>query len=271
MLNANVNRKPLSRWSRTFTVVALLGLTLPIAGLGAQTFVTVSGSVVDGTNRMLPNVKVVLTNTSNEAKHEVRSDNTGHFEFVGVPAGEHVLETNLAGFAPFRDKVTVAGRNITRNIELQVGSLEETITITDRGDRKASAGQMENRSTEAEKAQLMRQLAQGMLQRAAEKCTSNGAGPVGGSIVPPIKLMDVKPHYPENVKNANVGGIVVLDALLATDGSVKDVQAVSSPDPDLQNAAVEAVRQWQFSSTLLDCVPIEVRMRVTVNFKENQP
>jgi TonB family protein len=273
MLNANVNRKPLSRWSRTFTVVALLSITLPIAGLVAQsTFVTVSGSVLDGTNRVFPNVTLVLTNTGNQAKHEVRSDSTGHFEFVGVPAGEYVLETDALGFARFRDKVTVAGRNITRNIELQVASLQETITVTDRGGRRASAGQTENPFTDqTENAQLKRQLAQDMLQLAVEKCLSNRAGPIGGAIVPPTKLMDVKPHYPENLRNANVGGVVVLDALLATDGSVKDVQGVSSPNADLQNAAEEAVRQWQFSSTLLDCVPIEVRMRVTVNFKESQP
>ena len=98
MLNANVNRKPLTRWSRVFTVIALLSLTLPIAGLGAQsTFVTVSGSVLDGTNRVLPNVIVVLTNASNQAKHKVRSDSTGRFEIVGVPAAEYVLEAKEPG------------------------------------------------------------------------------------------------------------------------------------------------------------------------------
>jgi hypothetical protein len=103
MLNANVNRKPVTRWSRLFTVIALLGLTLPIAGLGAQsTFVTVSGSVLDGTNRVLPNFIVVLTSTSIQAKHEVRSDSTGRFEFVGVPDGEYVLEAKEPGFATFR-------------------------------------------------------------------------------------------------------------------------------------------------------------------------
>jgi outer membrane biosynthesis protein TonB len=41
---------------------------------------------------------------------------------------------------------------------------------------------------------------------------------------------------------------------------------MNAPDPDLGNAAVEAVRQWQFSATLLNCTPIEVRMQVMVNF-----
>jgi TonB family protein len=260
MLNASVNRKPLSRWSRVLTVVALLSLTAPIAGLSAQsTFVTVSGSVVDGTNRVLPNVTLMLTNTRSGAKHKVRSDHSGRFEFVGVPAGEYVLAAKELGFATFRDQLTVAGRNIDRNIELQVGSLSETINVADRPGQKPSASQ-------TEKAQKTNLRSEQMLQRGLEQCRSNGAGLVGGNILPPRKLTDVKPAYPEPLKNAKVGGVVVLEALIGTDGVVQNVRALTSPDPDLENAAVEAVRQWQFSSTLLNCTPIEVRMRVTVNF-----
>jgi TonB family protein len=262
MLNANVNRKPLTVRSRVFTVIALLSLTLPVAGFGAQsTFFTVSGSILDGTNRVLPGVIVVLTNPRSEAKHEVRSDSTGRFEFVGVPAGEYVLEAGQPGFATFREKLTVAGRNIDRNIELQVGSLEETITVSDRGGQKPSTEQ-------AEKAQEMRQRAQERAQertqRGLEKCSSGN--PIGGNILAPMKLVDVKPVYPENLKSAKVGGVVVLEAVIGTDGTIKDVQVVKSPDPDLGNAAVEAVRQWQFSATLLNCTPIDVPMQVVINF-----
>jgi protein TonB len=81
-----------------------------------------------------------------------------------------------------------------------------------------------------------------------------------------MKLVDVKPEYPENLKDAKVGGVVVLEAVIGTDGRIQDVQVINSPDPDLGNAAVEAIRQWQFSTTLLNCTPIEVRMQVMVNF-----
>jgi TonB family protein len=267
MLNVNVNRKPPTRWSRLFTVIALLSLTLPIAGLGAQsTFFTVSGSILDGTNRVLPNVIVVLTNVSNKAKHEVRSDSTGRFEFVGVPAGEYVLEASEPGFATFRDKVTVAGRNIDRNIELQVGSLMETITVSDRGGQKPSAAQADSVQQMARlQAGIARQRAQDRAQRALERC-SGVAGSIGGNILAPVKLVDVKPEYPENLKSAKVGGVVVMEAVIGTDGTIQDVQVMSSPDPDLGSVAVEAVRQWQFSATLLNCTPIDVRMQVTVNF-----
>jgi TonB family protein len=258
MLNANVNRKPLTRSFRLLTVISLLSLTLPMAGLSAQsTFVTVSGSILDGTNRVLPNVALVLTNTVKDSKHEVRSDSIGHFEFVGVPAGEYVLDASSPGFATFRDTVTVAGQNIDRRIELQVGSLEETITVSDRsGSPKPS--------TDPEKAQQIRQRAQDRVQRALERCPG---GPIGGNIMAPLKLVDVKPEYPENLKSAKVGGVVLMDAVIGTDGTIKDVQVTKTPDPDLGAAAVEGVRQWQFSTTLLNCTPIDVRMRVTVNFQ----
>ena len=115
-----------------------------------------------------------------------------------------------------------------------------------------------------------RQRAQDIMQRSMEKCSNAVAGSIGdsigGNIRAPMKLVDVKPHYPENLKSAKVGGVVAMEALIGTDGTIQDVQVMASPDPDLSNAAVEAVRQWEFSATLLNCTPIEVRMHVTVNF-----
>jgi TonB family protein len=96
--------------------------------------------------------------------------------------------------------------------------------------------------------------------------TGPGPGPIGGNIRAPRKLTDVKPRYPDHLSAAGVGGIVVLNALVDTNGDVSEVSVVRSPNPDLEVAAVEAVRQWQFTSTVLNCVPIEVKMRVTVNF-----
>jgi protein TonB len=58
-----------------------------------------------------------------------------------------------------------------------------------------------------------------------------------------------------------------MEAVIGTDGAVQEVRTVKGPHPDLEAAAVEAVRQWQFTTTLLNCDPIEVTMHVTVNFQ----
>jgi outer membrane biosynthesis protein TonB len=48
---------------------------------------------------------------------------------------------------------------------------------------------------------------------------------------------------------------------------VTDLRTVSAPDVDVESAASAAVSQWQFTPTLLNCVPVDVKMTVTVSFK----
>ena len=83
---------------------------------------------------------------------------------------------------------------------------------------------------------------------------------------PPRKLKDVRPIYPANLRESQTAGKVLLKATIATDGTVRDAQVVKSVHPDLDNAAIEAVRQWIFDGTLLNCVPTEVTMNVSVDF-----
>ena len=88
---------------------------------------------------------------------------------------------------------------------------------------------------------------------------------VGGSIREPKKIRDVKPAYPADAQAAGVTGIVILEAIIDRDGYVRDAKVLRSVSM-LDQAAVEAVRQWQFTPTLLDGMPVEVIMTVTVNF-----
>jgi TonB family protein len=63
---------------------------------------------------------------------------------------------------------------------------------------------------------------------------------------------------------------VLLAARIGTDGAVEDVRVAGSAHPDLDASAVEAVRQWGFTETLLNCVPVEVSMDVTVTYRVQQ-
>jgi len=89
---------------------------------------------------------------------------------------------------------------------------------------------------------------------------------VGGEIKSPVKVVDMAPTYPAIAKAAHVDGIVILEAVIAEDGSVTDVRVLRSI-PLLDAAAVEAVRQWQYTPTLLNGQPVRVVMTVTVAFK----
>lgn len=97
---------------------------------------------------------------------------------------------------------------------------------------------------------------------------SLGAGAairVGGDIKAPSQTKSVPPVYPPAARAARVQGLVILEVVIAQDGTVSDAQILRS-QPMLDQAALEAVRQWEFTPTLLNGVPVSVIMTVTVSF-----
>jgi len=88
---------------------------------------------------------------------------------------------------------------------------------------------------------------------------------VGGNIKQPNKTRDVKPVYPPIAQSARVQGVVIIEATIGPDGRVKEAKVLRSI-PLLDQAALDAVKQWQFTPTLLNGVPVPVIMTVTVNF-----
>jgi TonB family protein len=88
---------------------------------------------------------------------------------------------------------------------------------------------------------------------------------VGGNVRPPAKIRDVKPVYPAVAKEAGVQGVVIIEATIGTDGNIVDARVLRG-QPLLDQAALEAVSQWQFAPTLLNGAPVPVIMTMTVNF-----
>jgi TonB family protein len=89
---------------------------------------------------------------------------------------------------------------------------------------------------------------------------------VGGQIKEPKKLTNVSPSYPEIAKQARVQGIVILECVISPQGNVTEVKVLRGI-PLLDQAAIDAVKQWVYAPTLLNGVPVAVIMTVTVNFK----
>lgn len=94
---------------------------------------------------------------------------------------------------------------------------------------------------------------------------SAGALRVGGTIKPPAKLLHVSPEYPPEAMEAKVQGVVIIEARIEGDGTVSQARVLRSV-PMLDEAALDAVRQWRFEPTLLNGVPSPIVMTVTVNF-----
>ena len=111
-------------------------------------------------------------------------------------------------------------------------------------------------------------------RRAEREPRPGGAAPtsamrplrIGGAIKEPKKLKHVNPVYPEIAKQARVQGVVILEATISPRGEVTSVTVLRGI-PLLDQAAVEAVKQWVYAPTLLNDVPVPVIMTVTVNYK----
>jgi protein TonB len=88
---------------------------------------------------------------------------------------------------------------------------------------------------------------------------------VGGNIQPPQKIKHVNPQYPPVAQSARVQGVVIIETTIGANGEVSDARVLRSI-PLLDQAALDAVRQWQFAPTLLNGVPVPVIMTVTVQF-----
>jgi TonB family protein len=265
MLNAGLNRHPLTRRARVLTALLFFALALSLAGVASYAqgpFATVAGSITDSQHAALPNATLVLTNTETQARNEVRSDRSGRFELIGLPPGEYVLEANVLGFRNYRVTLALNGQQVDRDIVLDVGTLQETITVVDSDDPPRVTTPEDLEKVEQRlKARAARQAAVGC------PAVQPGVVPTGGNIRPPAKLVDVRPEYPPALRRDKIGGTVDIDARIATDGSVKEARPDPSAHPDLARAAVDAVLGWRFDETLLNCVPIEVSMSVTVTFK----
>src|SRR5215207_2156604 len=88
---------------------------------------------------------------------------------------------------------------------------------------------------------------------------------VGGAIRQPTQLKKVNPVYPPIAQSARVQGVVIIEAIIGPDGRVTEAKVLRSI-PLLDAAALDAVKQWVYTPTLLNGVPVPVIMTVTVNF-----
>jgi len=91
----------------------------------------------------------------------------------------------------------------------------------------------------------------------------------GGSVRSPVKIVHVAPQYPQIARASRVQGLVIIEATIDTIGNVQST-AVLRSIPLLDQAALDAVRQWKFTPTLLNGVAVPVIMTVTVNFELSQ-
>jgi TonB family protein len=243
MLNPRLDRHAPSLRAMLALTIVLLLVAVPAAVLrGRQAGpAPLSGTVYDVSGGVMPGVQVALVDAT-QSRWTATSDASGRFALPAVGPGKYVLEATLPGFRALRQEFELRNpRDWDRAVTLQVGDLRESVTV--RETRTAASTQ------------------------AAPVTVTSQPVRVGGNVRAPRKERDVRPIYPASMRDAGLTGVVPIEAVIGRDGTVSSVRVISAQvHPDFAIAAVDAVRQWRFTPTLLNGVPVEVVMTVTVQF-----
>jgi TonB family protein len=248
MLNATIDRRPLTSARRITIATGALLLTIAVAGSGAAAQVVgaaFSGSFVDALRNAIPNVTMTLKNTRTGEQFTVRSDSDGQFTFDALPDGDYQGEVNAVGFTtihPFfriKDGTSAVQPSV---IPLPLGTIEETITVRDDG----SAASPAPRALALDRLVALRQRAQAM------------------PLAPPIKTRDVRPLFPPARKGEDA--TVFLEGIIDTNGVMKGLQVMQPADSEFGRAASDAINDWQFEPTRLQGVAVDTAIHVTVIF-----
>ena len=239
MLNTTLARKRPTRRAVALVGAVILGVALPAASFRAKEQtgpLPLIGVAYDMTGAVLPEVALKLEDATG-ASRTATTDRDGRFDLGVTAPGRYMLSSTLAGFSTITQAVTLQeARQWEQAITLQVGTLQENITVRDQRPTDAAT-----------------------VQRAPVR--------IGGNIRPPRKTVDVRPIYPQAMRDAGMEGFVPLGALIDVEGRVSSVRLIGAhAHPELVKAAMDAVREWRFSPTLLNGEAVEVFMTVSVRF-----
>jgi TonB family protein len=195
--------------------------------------------VYDPSNAVVPNAAITATGLDTHNEEAAKTAADGSYTFQHIPPGRYLLEVRAPGFARLQKEILLGGAQRV-DLILDVGRVAETIDVV--AQRPAAA--------------------------AASPATVPHRIRVGGSVQATKLTYRVPPIYPQHAKEAGIQGSVVLQAVIGTDGNLLSVQPVSmSADPELVQAARDAVSQWRYQPTLLNGKPVEVVTTITVNFR----
>ncbi|HXE15246.1 MAG TPA: M56 family metallopeptidase [Bryobacteraceae bacterium] len=212
---------------------------LASVGLSAA---TVSGTLTDITGGAIPNAKIVLYSPDTGMKQEAVSGSDGKFTLDNAPAGDAILRIEKPGFSSvFREFNLNTDTNIQRDLTMQVGPIQQQMTVSGQGTPQHQVTRL-----------------------------SPDRLRIGGTVEESHIIAKKMPAYPAAAKAAGIQGKVLLEAMISKEGVPQELRVLSSPSDDLSESALEAVRQWRYSPTLLNGNPVEVLTDIVINYTLSQ-
>jgi len=88
----------------------------------------------------------------------------------------------------------------------------------------------------------------------------------GGGVKPPRAIFSPDPEYTTKARSEHQRGTVAMKVVVGADGLTRDIKVDRSLSPDLDKAAMDAVKRWRFTPGTKDGKPVAVQISVTVSF-----
>ena len=224
----------------------------------------IEGVLYDQFGGLLPGVALSLTPIGSGTAQSGVSDRSGAFAFRGLASGDYELVTQLPGFISVKNVVRAEpGQTARRFITLPVGAIEETIHATCSSSSRVTSPSAPTGSASPGPAQRQAST----VQRGTEPTGSGSTftGGIGGQIKAPRKIAHTNPICPSTAAAAST--VVRVAGRIGIDGLLTDLRDISTDaDAAYVASALESVRQWAFTPTLLNGVPIEVNITVTFTY-----
>jgi len=89
---------------------------------------------------------------------------------------------------------------------------------------------------------------------------------IGGDIQPPKKTFYPSPGYTEDARQAQIQGVVILEAIVDEDGAVQDIRVLKGLPKGLSESAIETAKTWRFEPATQRGVPVPVIFNLTISF-----
>jgi protein TonB len=93
-----------------------------------------------------------------------------------------------------------------------------------------------------------------------------GAMALTGNIDPPVKVFSPRPLYTEEARRAGIQGIVILEAVVDADGTVRNVKVLKGLPMGLDKSAVDTVLTWRYEPARIEGRPVPVYFTFTISF-----
>jgi TonB family protein len=200
------------------------------------------GTVSDASQARVPDATIVVSAKEGGIKEITISNAAGEYELRALPLGRHTIEVRMPGFRSFQQALELQANEPRKlDVILEVGEVNQAINVI---AKAPPAAPLDTRSGPPHRIRI------------------------GGNIQQMKLVHQVKPIYPERAQAQGIQGIVLLEAVIWKDGSIGTMRVLNKlADPELVDAAVEAVKNWRYEPTLLNGQPIEVVTTITVNFR----